>query len=146
LKVARKVALDTNVLVQLFSAGSERHAETRARYQELRESGAEFVLAETVLLEAFSVLSRSPNPVGIPPREAERLLTEHFREAIIAPMKPGFAWEAMRHTLSRGFWGGRVWDTAIAMSVYEAGARLLLTWNVRHFYSVAPVGLEVREP
>ena len=141
-----RVALDTNVLVQLFSSGSERHAETLARYRELRHAGAEIVLAENVVLEAFSVLSRSPHPVGIPPPDAERLLTETFRDAIIAPLKPGFAWEAMRHTLSRGFWGGRVWDTAIALAVYEAGARLLLTWNVRHFRSVAPVGLEVREP
>jgi predicted nucleic acid-binding protein len=141
-----KVALDTNVLVQLFSAGSERHVETRTRYQELRQSGTEFVLAENVLLEAFSVLSRSPKPVGIPPKEAELLLAEHFRDAVIAPLKPGFAWEAVRHTLSRGFWGGRVWDTAIALAVYEAGARLLLTWNVRHFLTVAPVGLDVREP
>ena len=141
-----KVALDTNVLVQLFSTGAERHAQTLSSYQEHKHGGAEFVLAENVLLEAFSVLSRSPKPVGIPPREAERLLTEHFHNAIIAPLRPGFAWEAMRHTLARGFWGGRVWDTAIAIAVYEAGARVLLTWNARHFQTVAPVGLEVREP
>jgi predicted nucleic acid-binding protein len=141
-----KVALDTNVLVQLLSAGAERHAQTRSSYHAHREGGAEFVLAENVLLEAFSVLSRSPQPLGIPPREAERLLTEHFHDAIIAPLKPGFAWEAMRHTMARGFWGGRVWDTVIAMAVYEAGARVLLTWNARHFHAVAPVGLEVREP
>ena len=141
-----KIALDTNVLVQLVSAGSERHTATRSSYYEFKQKRAEFVLAENVLLEAFSVLSRAPKPVGIPPREAERLLTEHFQDAIIAPLRPGFAWEAMRHTFSRGYWGGRVWDTAIAMAVYEAGARVLLTWNARHFHSVAPVGLEVREP
>ena len=100
-----KVALDTNVLVQLLSVGSERHAQTQSSYYEHRKNGAEFVLAENVLLEAFSVLSRAPKPIGIPPMEAERLLTGHFRDAIIAPLRPGFAWEAMRHTLSRGFWG-----------------------------------------
>jgi hypothetical protein len=49
-------------------------------------------------------------------------------------------------TVDRGFAGARVFDVAIALAAYEAGARFLLTWNVRHFISIAPVGLEIRQP
>ncbi len=141
-----RVALDSSVLVELISTGSDRHLRTEASYEEFRRIGAEFVLPDHVLLEAFSVLSRSPRPVGIPPRDAERLLRDHFSDAIIAPLRPGLAWDTIGQTLSRGCWGGRVYDTLIAMVAFEAGAQVLLTWNTRHFRSVAPAGLEVREP
>ena len=74
------------------------------------------------------------------------MLYESFGKATIAPLRPGSGWDIIRFTLSHGFWGGRVYDTAIALATFEAGARLLLTWNVKHFHAVAPFGLEVREP
>ena len=67
-------------------------------------------------------------------------------EAIRLQLKLPDRWTAIRHTLSCGFWGGRIYDAAIALATFEAGARLLLTWNVKHFHAVAPFGLEVREP
>jgi predicted nucleic acid-binding protein len=55
-------------------------------------------------------------------------------------------WSAI-DTLSRlGLGGGRVYDTAIAQCVVEAGATVLLTWNTKHFLAIVPAGLEVREP
>lgn len=141
-----RVALDTNVLVELLSLGSGRHLRTRFAYEELRRSGAEFVIADQVLIEAFAVLSRSPRPAGIPPRDAKQLLQDHFGDAIIAPIRPGLAWDAIDQTLSRGFWGGRVYDTLIALATFAAGAEVLVTWNTRHFYGIAPAGLEIREP
>jgi predicted nucleic acid-binding protein len=141
-----KVALDTNILVELLSTRSGRHARTRFAYEELQRSGAEFVIADHVLLEAFAVLSHSPRPVGIPPRQTEQLLRDHFGNAIIAPIRPGLAWDAIGQTLTRGFSGGRVYDTLIALATFAAGAEVLLTWNTRHFYGIAPAGLEIREP
>ena len=109
-------------------------------------SGAEFIVAEHALLESFSVLTRSPRPVRTPPAAAERLLHENFDGCIVAARDPGASWAAIRHTISCGHYGGRLYDSLIALASYEAGARLLLTWNVKHFLSIAPAGLEVREP
>jgi len=141
-----KVALDTNVVVPLLSKGSSQHTTASACYHRHRAEGAEFVVADHVVIESFSVLSRSPAPFGLPPREAEQFLREYFADATIASLEPGYAWKVIRHTLDRGYWGGRVHDAEIAMASYEAGARLLLTWNLRDFLTVAPVGLEIRKP
>lgn len=130
----------------LLSKGSSQHATTSACYHRHRVDGAEFILADHAVIESFSVLSRIPAPFGLPPSEAERFLREYFAEATIASLEPGYAWNVIRHTLDRGYWGGRVHDAEIAMASYEAGARLLLTWNLRDFVTVAPVGLEVRKP
>jgi predicted nucleic acid-binding protein len=141
-----KIALDSSVLVQYVSMGSQNHAATRSAYQRYRAEGAEFVVAEHSILEAFSVLSRSPQPIGLNPRDAEAALLRNFGDATIAPIRQGLGWESIRHTMARGHWGGRVYDTIIALAVHEAGATLLLTWNLRHFVTIAPSGLDVREP
>jgi predicted nucleic acid-binding protein len=141
-----KVALDSSFVITLLRRGTPRHEKTWACYQKYREEGATFMVSDHVLLESFSVMSRSPAPAGLRPAEAERVLREGCGAMEIAPTRPGLAWDTIRHTLSRGYWGGRIYDAVIAMAVYEAGARVLLTWNARHFHAVAPVGLEVREP
>jgi predicted nucleic acid-binding protein len=141
-----KVGLDSSFIINLLRTGTAQHRATWECYQKLREDGATFVVSDHALLESFSVMSRAPAPTGLPPIEAERVLREGCGEMEIAPTRTGIAWDTIRHTLSRGHWGGRIYDAVIALAIYEAGARLLLTWNVRHFYSVAPVGLEVREP
>ena len=141
-----KIGLDTNILIELVVKESLRHRATWVSYEEYKRGGAQFVIADQGLLEAFSVLTRAPKPVSMPAQEAQRVLRENFGTAQIAPVHSGFAWDAIGHTLSRGHWSGRVYDAVIALGVYEAGARLLLTWNVRHLITVAPVGLEVRAP
>ena len=141
-----KIGLDADVVIQLISKEADRHSATMAGLARHRDAGDEFILAENVLLEAFAVLSRAPKPTGIHPSEAVRALHDLFGQATTAPIPRGLALEAIRHTFDRGFAGGRVYDAAIALAAYEAGAQLLLTWNVKHFISVAPVGLEVRHP
>jgi predicted nucleic acid-binding protein len=106
----------------------------------------EFVIAEHAILEAFSVLSRARAPIGIRPLDAQRALLDRFGNIPIAPIRSGLAWETIRHTLSRGHWGGRVYDAVIALAVWEAGATVILTWDVSDFLTIAPAGLEVRAP
>ena len=141
-----KIALDTNVVVALLTTGSPQHARTSACFHRHRADGAEFILADHALIEAFSVLTRSPKPYGFPPAETQRSLRQYFGEAQIVSLAPGYAWAVIGHTLDRGYWGGRVHDAEIAMASFEAGARLLLTWNLRDFLTIAPVGLEIRTP
>jgi predicted nucleic acid-binding protein len=141
-----KIALDSNVLVHYVSRAAKEHPVTKATYQRYRSQGAEFVVAEHSILEAFSVLTRTHRPVGIDPKDALEALGRNFGDATIAPIRKGLAWESIRHTMARGHWGGRVYDTIIALAVHDAGASVLLTWNLRHFVTIAPPGLEIREP
>jgi len=141
-----KIGLDTSFIVPLIAEPSEFHDRTWAAFQELREGGAEFVVTGHALLEAFSVLTRSPEPIKTLPREAERSLRDIFSNAIMTRFDQDDAWTAIAHTISRGYHGGRIYDAVIALATFEAGARVLLTWNVKHFLTIAPFGLEIREP
>ena len=141
-----KVGLDTSVIVNLLRSRTPQHAATWECYSNQRDSGAEFVIADHALLEAFSVLTRTPPPYRLAPEAAEHLIQLNFRGATIAPLRAGLSWETIRHTVTRGFGGGRIYDAAIALATFEAGARLLFTWNVKHFITIAPAGLEIRQP
>ncbi len=141
-----KIALDTSFLIEFLSTRSPKHLPTWSSYHQYRTAGAEFVIAEHALLETFAVLSRAPKPLKMPADEVQRLMRAAFGSATVAPIRPGLAWETIGHTLGRGYWGGRVYDSIIALAVFEAGARVILTWNVAHFLSIAPHGLEVRTP
>jgi predicted nucleic acid-binding protein len=139
-----KIGLDANFIVDLLAEHSPRHPVTWACYEKHREAHDEFLIVENVLLEAFSALLRAP--VGMSPREAVRTLEEHFGDTITAPIRRGLAWDTIHHVIARGFAGRRIYDAAIALAAFEAGATVMLTWNVRHFIGVAPVGLEIRQP
>jgi predicted nucleic acid-binding protein len=80
------------------------------------------------------------------PQEAEMALRSNFSHARTADLSAECAWAAIRETTAKGFRGGRVFDAAIAWAAWEAGATVLLTWNAKHFQTVAPAGLEIREP
>jgi predicted nucleic acid-binding protein len=139
-----KIGLDADFMVDLIAENSPRHPATLACYEKHRDAGDEFILAENALMEAFAVLSGAP--FGIAPREAVRLLEHDFGDTITVPIRRGLAWDTIHHVIARGFAGRRIYDAAIALAAFEAGATVFLTWNVRHFITVAPAGLEIRQP
>jgi predicted nucleic acid-binding protein len=140
-----KIALDTNVLVAYVTEDHFHHVPTFAACNRHLRLGDQFVIPEHVLLEAFSVLTRAPLPIKLPPSVAEKALRATFGDALTAPLN-GLAWKTIRRMVDLGQTGGRVYDAMIALSAFEAGATVLLTWNVRHFLSITPPGLEIRTP
>ena len=125
----------------------EFHAATRTRYDDLRRAGARFIVAAHSLLECFSVLTRMPPPYRFSPEKARRLLLENLSgSAAISGVDPELCWSTIRELSQQSLGGGLVYDAVIARSVRQAGATVLLTWNVRDFLLVAPAGLDIREP
>jgi len=141
----RKVALDTSCVVPLFCEWHERHERTM---RSVSERPARMVfLSSHVLLESFAVLTRLPHPFRLSSSTAESLLLENFGSSIATgEVLWADAVRGIRSVVESGGRGGKVYDAVIAEAAARSGASLLLTWNVRDFASVAPPGLEVREP
>jgi len=142
-----RFALDTNCLVALVAEWHPRHRATAAAYERRLAAGQELVIAGHALLECFSVLTRLPGAVRVPAETAERVLGLSFADrAEIAVLRPGDYWPIIRRLGQSGRGGGLVYDAAIALASFRAGARDLLTWNVKDLGAVAPPGLVVTEP
>ncbi|MBI3695553.1 MAG: hypothetical protein HY238_12035, partial [Acidobacteria bacterium] len=73
-----RVALDTSVLVPLFSVWHGFHEATVREYERLRRERVQFVVPTHALLECFSVLTRLPGDYRMPSDEAKQLLEENF--------------------------------------------------------------------
>ena len=81
------------------------------------------------------------------PETAKLALEQTFsRTAVIPALGPEGVWSAIDMLSRLGLGGGRVYDAAITQCVLEAGATVLLTWNTKHFLTIAPAGLDVMEP
>jgi hypothetical protein len=61
-------------------------------------------------------------------------------------VKSGGIWERIADLARLGFGGGQVYDALIAWCAADAGATVLLTWNLKHFATIASPDLQVREP
>lgn len=142
-----KVALDTSCLIPLLCKWHAVHEETQAVCNDLRGRNTPIIIPAHALLECYSVLTRMPARYRFLPSQAYEILLDNFSQDVeIAPNTPAMVWSVLGELSRRGLGGGLTYDAAIARTVREAGATLLLTWNLAHFLGVAPPGLEIREP
>lgn len=141
-----KYGLDASCLVPLLLAAHPKHERTLAAKADCDRENGELILTAHALFECYSVLTRLPKPHGIAPPKAEELLRLNFAAHRIVAVTRDTVWATLRHRVARGQWGPRVYDSLVALQTLDAGATVLLSWNARHMLSVAPPGLEVREP
>jgi predicted nucleic acid-binding protein len=141
-----KFGLDTSCLIPLVAEWHKHHDQTTRDYRARLGRGERPVIAIHALLECYSVLTRLPHPVRVPASLAEQILAQYFADVEIAGVAPETAWLAIRSLAALDLGGGRIYDALIAATVRHAGASVFVTWNVKHFLSFAPAGLEIRQP
>jgi predicted nucleic acid-binding protein len=141
------IGVDTSCLVPLISSWHEHHGATLSSLEALKEQNHTLIVATHAVLECFSVLTRLPERIRIPPREASERLFENIAQNFqMAGIDPDTCWSAIRHMSYRDLRGGLIYDAIIAHSCASAGATVLLTWDVQDFLRVAPPGLTIQEP
>ncbi len=95
-------------------------------------------------LEFFSVVTRLPGEFRLPPGDALRVLESEVLDRmrvvdLPARSRRGF----LRSAAQDGVAGGRVYDAHIGDVAWSAGAKLVVTENVRHFQSLLRHGVRV---
>jgi len=142
-----RIALDSSYLIALLSDWHNQHRRTLRSYEHWRNREAQVILPVHTILECYSVLTRIPAPYRLPPDIAMQAIHENFSHtALVVGVKASGVWDRIESLSRRGFGGGQVYDALIAWSAADAGATVLLTWNLKHFAAIAPSDLEVREP
>ena len=142
-----RIALDSSYLIALLCEWHAQHHRTLRSYQHWHDRDAQIILPVHAILECYTVLTRMPPPYRLPPDIARQTIVENFAgSAVVVGVKSGGFWERIESLARLGIGGGRVYDALIAWCGVDAGATLLLTWNLKHFAAIAPEGLKVREP
>jgi predicted nucleic acid-binding protein len=142
-----KVGVDTSCLVPLISSWHDHHEPTIRALEEFKRRKYRLITATHAVAECFAVLTRLPDRIRITPREAYERLTENLSQNFaVVGLDPDACWLAMRTISGRDLGGGLIYDALIAHCCAQAGASILLTWDVQNFVRVAPSGLAVRDP
>jgi predicted nucleic acid-binding protein len=142
-----RIVLDSSYLIPLLSDWYQHHSKTLQSYQYWLDREAQMILPVHAILECYSVLTRFPAPYRLPPEVARQTIQKNFaRTALVVGSKVGGVWDRIENLSRMGLGGGLVYDALIAWCAADAGATILLTWNLKHFRSIALPNIEVREP
>lgn len=141
------IALDSSCLVALLCDWHEHYLRTSRAYQRCREQDTRIIIPAHAILECYSVLTRLPAPFRFSTETARQLIEQNFSAAVtIVGTTAGTVWSLLENLASRRMGGGRVYDALIAACAADAGATVLLTWNLKDFKGIAPPDIQVREP
>jgi predicted nucleic acid-binding protein len=116
-------------------------------WHELHESAVEALASSPALiahaaLEAYSVLTRLPEPFRVPARTAIEYLAENFPPRRLA--LPAAEQRALPETMERaGVRGGSVYDGLVGLTAKAAGAQLL-SLDTRAAQTYDRLGVEYR--
>ena len=141
-----RFGLDTSCLLPLVAEWHEHHELTTKHYRARLDRGEHAVVPVHALLECYSVLTRLPHPLKTTPESAVEVLTKYFTDVEIAGLDASLGWLVVRSAAVMGIGGGRIYNAAVAAAAAEAGATVLVTWNVKHFLGIVPSGLQVVQP
>jgi predicted nucleic acid-binding protein len=138
---------DSGCMVPTLVGLHPHHLRARAALTHYLGIGYSMTIAGHALLETYSVLTRMPFPLRIPPAEALRAIDVTFlsRGTVFAPTNAQHV-RMLRDIVTDGIVGGRVYDAAIAACARLAGVDVILTFNERHFPQFASDQLAIVVP
>jgi predicted nucleic acid-binding protein len=111
-------------------------------------SGESLIVAAPTLVEAYSVLTRLPQPTRLSPAAALSVLSSSFQNettAVVA-LRPEAYRALLNSAPGRNVAGGRIYDEVILACAASADVDVLLTFNARHFRSIAGDSIKVVVP
>lgn len=125
--------LDTSCLVAAVCAWHERHETTRREIERRRRAGEPLVLAAHSLAEAYSVLTRLPEPHRLRSEDALAVIEANWSDTrLVALTGPDYR-RVLRRCREMGIGGGAVYDAMIAECARKARVATLLTWDPSAF-------------
>jgi predicted nucleic acid-binding protein len=125
--------LDTNCLVAVVCSWHGHHEATRREIERRHAAGEELVLSAHSLAEAFSVLTRLPEPHRLCPEDALALIEANWgKTRLVALTAPEYR-VALRRCRDASLGGGAVYDALIAACARKARVATLVTWDVADF-------------
>jgi predicted nucleic acid-binding protein len=125
------IVADSNVIISTLVETHEFNVRATAALAEPLQK-SELLLPQQVLLESYSVVTRSSAPLRLKPQMAYELLHKTYGSCRIISVSARDIWQFLRERDERTA-GGRLYDALIAIAAIKAGAKRLLTFNPRHF-------------
>lgn len=140
-----KVFLDTSVLVATFYGEHEHHEPSISLFLQQKKSTG--CTAAHCLAEAYSVVTGMPGKDRASADEALLFLRDVRERLTMVTLNEGEYFKVLEAAAAAGISGGTTYDAIIAQCALKANARVIYTWNGRHFSRLgAHVASRVKKP
>ena len=139
-------AVDTSCMVAAVCSWHEHHEAAAAEIERRLDRRERLSVPAPALVEAYAVLTRLPSPHRLSAPDAWALIEANFvAQATVQALGSDLVVDLLRRAAAQAVAGGRTYDAVIGECARDAGAKVLLTFNRRHF-DPAPAGVNVIEP
>jgi predicted nucleic acid-binding protein len=140
-----KAFLDTSVLIAAFYADHEHHSPSIEIF--LRFGKNDACCAAHSLAEVYAVLTSMPPPRRITGEQALLFLGDVRTNLSLIALNAREYVRTVDAAGSAGLTGGMVYDAILGFCALKAGAKVIYTWNTRHFLRLPQsVASRVRVP
>lgn len=137
--------VDTSCIVASVCSWHVHHALAVAEIERRLAAREIMATAAHAAAEAYAVLTRFPAPHRISPADALTLIEGNFLDSAVALDTAGYR-SLLQRAGKTGIYGGRTYDALIAECARYAKARVLLTFNARHFTSIETADVRIVVP
>lgn len=131
-----KEFFDTSVLVAAFRGGHVHHVPSLKLFAAAEKSHSSCGLHS--LAEVYSVMTALPVKPMIPPEQALLFVEEVRNRLTPISLSAEEYFAAIQDAASRGFTGGRIYDSLLLACAAKCKAQAVYTWNLKHYQSLAP--------
>jgi len=131
-----KEFFDTSVRVAAFWGGHVHHPPSLKRFAaaEKRQSGCGI----HSLAEVYAAMTALPVKPMIPPEQALLFVEEVRNRLTLVSLSGEEYFAVIQNAASRGFTGGRIYDSLLLACVAKCQAQAVYTCNLTHYQSLAP--------
>ena len=130
------IFFDTSVLIAASVADHIHHAASLSVYRHAAPSNA--CCGVHNLAEVYAVLTSIPGPQRISSEQASSAV-ENVREHLLTVSLDEKEHHAViKQAAKLGVVGGTIYDLLIAHAAMKAKAKIIYTWNIRHFQRFGP--------
>ena len=129
-----KAFFDTSVLVPVFYGDHVHHKASLERFTQFdRSTGC---CGAHSLVEVFSTLTRMPGRHRISGEQALLFLSSIRERLSIVALTSNEYVAALETSAAQGIVGGGIYDAILAHCAIKAQAKVIYSWNTRHFRHV----------
>ena len=131
-----KEFFDTSVLVAAFWGGHVHHAPSLQRFAAAEKRRSACGIHS--LAEVYAVMTALPVKPMIPPEQALLFVEEVRNRLTLVSLSAKEYFAAIQTAASRGFTGGRIYDSLLLACAAKCKAQAVYTGNLKHYQSLAP--------
>ena len=131
-----KEFFDTSVLVAAFWGGHVHHPPSLKRFAAAEKRHSACGIHS--LAEVYAVMTALPVKPMIPPEQALLFVEEVRHRLTLVSLSAEEYFAAIQTAASRGFTGGRIYDSLRLACAAKCKAQAVYTGNLKHYQSLAP--------